>query len=225
MKKLITILILGMLVSCGDSNTYKSNVDQTNDVKVEIPSDLTYEVIKEEPDAAYSKVNLKIRLNQFVDEGTLKAVALKLKSERPDYEKLWIFYYLPGHKTEGVCWATTHFMPKLEVDINGPSKEAFEEMKSRKVSGEIKNAWLDNNPMIPTMRYLVEENNKLYMKTIFANRGSSEGTIMIDELTKSGNRYDYENGHGEYYIIEKNGNLGLYGNNGKFKEAERKDND
>jgi hypothetical protein len=32
-------------------------------------------------------------------------------------------------------------------------------------------------------------------------------------------RYKDQNSHGEYYVLESNGNLGLYGRNGKFDEA------
>ncbi len=71
--------------------------------------------------------------------------------------------------------------------------------------------------------YLVEENGTKYIKILF--KKSKE--VMTEKLTikkqKDGRlRYDYKNTHGEYYLLEKNGNLGIYDNDGKFREYKKK---
>ena len=50
-----------------------------------------------------------------------------------------------------------------------------------------------------------------------------DGSVMDSEIVESSlggkTKYQDDNQHGEYYIVESNGNLGLYGENGKFDEA------
>ncbi len=50
-----------------------------------------------------------------------------------------------------------------------------------------------------------------------------DGSTMDSEVVKSRQggkvKYQDDNDHGEYYILESNGNLGMYGNDGKFDEA------
>jgi hypothetical protein len=53
-------------------------------------------------------------------------------------------------------------------------------------------------------------------KGIIGNPSEEE----ITESTQNGLvKYPDENEHGEYYLLEKNGNIGLHGKDGKFDEA------
>ena len=206
MKKIFIYLILGILFSCGNSNSTKN-----------------FTIIKENRNANFKKTNIEIRLDEEINEEELKNIALKLKKERSGFENLWIFYYLPNHKVGNGAWATTHFSPELEVIILGATKEASREMDEKKVTGTILNSWKDNDAMMPNKIYLVKENDKLFIKTIYAKSKYSGGSEIVNEVTKINKngltRFNYDNNHGEYYVVEKNGNLGLYDNEGKFKEA------
>tara|TARA_R110000737_G_scaffold246939_1_gene257161 strand:- start:1571 stop:2278 length:708 start_codon:yes stop_codon:yes gene_type:complete len=197
-------------------NTSISQVEKTRLIN-------SYTIIKEDRNRVLKKVNISIQLKQEVSLTELKEIALIIKEERKSFKNLFIFHYLPGHKTDSGAWASTHFSPDLEVKILGTTKEDWIEMDKVKVTGEIKNIWLDNNPMAPNKIYLVRENQKLYMKTIYPKSSLTDGSEIIEEIVekKKGNvtRYDFKNTHGEYYIIEKNGNLGMYDLDGKFKEA------
>lgn len=60
--------------------------------------------------------------------------------------------------------------------------------------------------------------NKQIMRINWKTGNPSEEEIS--ESTSNGLvRYDDGNENGEYYLLEKNGNLGLYGKDGKFDEA------
>tara|TARA_B110000037_G_scaffold50024_1_gene61476 strand:- start:3700 stop:4335 length:636 start_codon:yes stop_codon:yes gene_type:complete len=208
MRKLIAFLLIGTLIGgCGNSSK----------------TEKSYTIIQEDQNEQIKKVNIDIRLKKEVSESELKEIALNIKEERKNFRMLWIFYYLPGHKVGSGAWASTHFSPDLEVKILGATKEASEEVSKTKVTGEIINSWFDNDAMMPNTTYLVKENNKLYMKTLYPKNSLTAVSEIINEVTekKEGNktRYDYENGHGEYYMIEKNGNLGMYDTDGKFKEV------
>ena len=206
MKKLLIYLTLGLLISCGNSITTEN-----------------FTIIKEDKNERLKKVTIDVRLDKEINKVELKKIGLKIKEDRPEFEKFWIFYFLPKHKTGNGAWAITHFKPELEIEILGATQEASKEMNETKVSGTILNIWNDNDAIMPNKIYLVNENDKLFIKTIYAKNKYSDASEIINEVTevkKSGLiRYNYNNDHGDYYVVEKNGNLGLYDDEGKFKEA------
>ena len=86
-----------------------------------IPTDVSYSVIATD-NVPGIKRSLDVRLNKEVSEETLRAIALKLKSnESQEYERTFIGYYLPGMTIDAGYWATTHFNPTLDVRILGLS--------------------------------------------------------------------------------------------------------
>ncbi|MCR5862751.1 hypothetical protein LRS05_11640 [Flavobacterium sp. J372] len=225
MKQAFIAAISTLLLSCNDNKENPSTINSDSiesSSEFSIPQDVTYEIIDEKVNDVLRKTNIEIRLNKAVDENTLRNIAYVLKADREDLEKLWIFYYLPRHEVGNGAWATTHYSPDLEVKIIGASAEASDEMNNLKVTGEILNVWKDNDAMVPNKKYLVKEDGKLCMKTVYAKSSmTSAGELkeVVKETKVQGRlRYDYDNNHGEYYLIEKNGNLGYYSENGKFKE-------
>jgi hypothetical protein len=209
MKKIIQILFFTFIISCSN----KPNYDFT--------------IIKEDIDRALNKTSVEIRLKEEISEADLKNIALEIKNNREDYNKVWIFYFLPGQEPEKGAWATTHFTPKLKVKIIGATKEASIEMRKTKVTGEILNSWFENDPMLSNKKYLVKENGKLFMKSIYpkskltGDGGEMKKEVFEKKLNNGIIRYDYKNNFGEYYLIEKNGNLALYDDSGKFNEAKK----
>ena len=88
-----------------------------------IPDDISYSIIDSTAIAGIKR-SLDVRLNKRVTEDTLRAIALKLKSQDSrDYDRTFITYYLPGMTVGAGAWATTHFTPDLEVKILGLSTE------------------------------------------------------------------------------------------------------
>ncbi|MCH7702181.1 MAG: hypothetical protein IID37_10880 [Planctomycetes bacterium] len=84
-----------------------------------IPDDVSYSII-DSTTMPGIKRSLDVRLNKKVSERTLRALALKLKSQDSrNYERTFIVYYLPDMKVGAGAWATTHFDPDLEVRVLG----------------------------------------------------------------------------------------------------------
>ena len=203
MKKIIYTLIAVTIFACAQE-------------KSKIPSDVNYTIIDEDANDKLGKSNLNIRLNKKTSELTLIAIAKELKSDRKKYDKLWIFYHLPDMKVGSGCWATTHYTPKLEVKILGTTEKEDKKAEKVHVTGEILNKWKNNMMMMESTIYLVKEDDKLIMKSVYKKDGS-----QVEEMVKENNknkhtRYDYENKHGEYYQLESNGDLGMYDKQGKF---------
>jgi hypothetical protein len=212
----LCFLTLSLIVSCSSPNSEK---------KSELPADVSYTIISKNPNNALSKTTINVRLNKEVSKDILKKIAYEIKEDNSKHSKLWIFYFLPEMSTGSGAWAISHFKPTLELEIIGASKAATEEMKNKKVTSEILATWIDNDPITPNTVYLVKENEKLLMKSVYAKTNYANATELIDELTKTTQggltRYNYQNNHGEFYIIEQNGNLSLYNSDGKFKELKK----
>jgi hypothetical protein len=204
MKRII-ILLIGILITTG------------------VSAQKNYKIIKEDKYSTIKKVKLYVRIDNEVNETELKQIALKLKEKRPKFKQFWIYYLLPGNIIGNGAWATTHFNPELELKILGPTKESKEEFNKKSVKGEILNIWKSNEAIMPSRYFLVKENNEYFMKILFAKNLYTDASEIIEKVYQSEKnglkKYNSNNPHNEYYIHEKNGNLGMYNESGKFKEA------
>lgn len=215
MKKLIYILTIFLLVSCGTTTTENSTSN--------IPADISFEIINEEKDDAISKCNLDIRLNKKVDETTLTNIANELRASRTQYNKLWIGYFLPDMTPGKGAWATTHFTPDLKVEIIGSQENQDKVMlDSANADGEIYGRWKDVRPMAECIFVIFkDQSKKTQMKKVL-----TDGSSYLTEMKSSNNNTKFvskEDVHGEYFVIETNGNLGMYSPDGKFGECENVD--
>jgi hypothetical protein len=212
-------------------------------------SNAKFTIVKETPVERLSRNNLYIRLNEKTDKETLTSIAHDLRKDRKQYDRLWIFYFLPGMDVEAGngCWATTHFTPEhgLEVDIIGST--ATEDKKTGStdnIKGEILGKWRSENSLMGAtlVMYKTSGNetinrSKIDFKSMSRSKevvtipegalvmqtthtdGSQSKEVLAGSEVNGKKRYDYGNNHGEYYQLEANGNLGLYGRDGKFDEA------
>jgi len=208
MKKIIYALIAITLFACGQK---ESN----------IPKDITYTIIEEKSNDKLSKTTVTIRLNKKTTELVLIEIAKELRSSRKKYDKAWIFYLLPEMVVGNGCWATTHYTPNLEVKILGTTDKEDEKASKTVVTGDILNKWENNMMMMESTMYLVREDEKLLMKTVYKKDGSQGAEEIKESVKGKVTRYDYENGHREYYQIEKNGDLGMYDTEGKFNTCKK----
>ena len=104
----------------------------------------------------------------------------------------------------------------LSVIIIVSCGQADEKSSKAEVSGEILNTWESKMVTTESTLYLVKEDGKLLMKTVY-KEGDRQ---IVEELTESSEgkvtRYDYEDGDGDYYQLEVNGDLGMYDEEGIF---------
>ncbi|MEI7424323.1 MAG: hypothetical protein WCK18_19630 [Prolixibacteraceae bacterium] len=188
-------------------------------------SEESFKIISEEdhvdPKFGYNKCNLLIELKSRKTKEELTIIANNLRKTRKNYDKLWIGYYVFGVKDRTIAWATSNFTPNLEVEIIGASDMEIKSMNSVNVSSGKIGKWFDNRTGAECGMILFRKDNKIYMKSTnkHGNLGDDE---FICKSEKSKIVYQPKvNKHKEYYIIEKNGNLGMYDESGKFGEAIR----
>lgn len=207
MKRIIYILTVLFLTACaGDSN---------------MPDNVNWEITKEEPNKALSKNSIEVKLDKKIGENDLEKIALKIRKDRKEYDNLWIFYYIPD-MTAGMAWATTHFTPRLKIEIIGSTEaEDQETSKTGDIEGEVLGKWRSEKSLMGGVLMLFKNpEGELIMRIAFKDGNPVDREVA--EATQGGNiKYQYDNKHGEYYIVESNGNLGMYGNDGKFDEAVR----
>jgi len=125
--------------------------------------------------------------------------------------------------TGSAAWATTHFTPDLEISILGATEKEDKVLDAVTVKADvIIGEWRDNRPMAESTMIIFWKAGKLKLKTSFADGSSMEQELM-EKKVNGKTRYDYvkKNFFGEYFILESNKNLGMYGRDGKFGEAKR----
>lgn len=245
-KQLLPFLFI--LTACSDNKvqeTSDKSADATQTVSKESnvvetlnnSNTIPYSILKEETRGSGTNIEGTIKMNETgkvnvteisiqiqtkVEESELTQVALDIQNKRQGFERIYIRFYLPDQKVgKSTPWATASFDPTLKVDLTG-STASQDTMTSKlsEVKGKVIGKWRSEESLQGAAMVLFKANDKLFMKTTFNNGQSMEDEIATKN--KSGKKiYDDGNSHGEYYIIESNGNLGMYGRDGKFDEAKK----
>ncbi|HGF7178982.1 TPA: hypothetical protein AB5E44_003361 [Vibrio cholerae] len=205
MKFFLAICITFLIFGCNEPNTISKVID--------------FEVIKESEYHSVSKSSIDIRLNEKVSKEELLSIANSLRKDRKRFKRLYIAYYLPGMEVGAGAWATTHFIPELEVKILGLTTEEEEKMvnAAKNTSRDVVGIWMDDRPYVGATVTLYRENQRLYLESRY-----KDGSGSTDEMTESqlNNAIKLEekggNPHGEYFVLDKNGQLQAGGNNGLF---------
>ncbi|MCP4050524.1 MAG: hypothetical protein GY730_07460 [bacterium] len=186
---------------------------------------MKYKIISESPDIIFNNDRLRIELSERVDKQSLKKIAMKLRSTRKQYDRLWIWYFIKGLDPNQWAWAISHFKPEgLLLEINGAPLSKINELKKTTVKqnyDQILGRWLDETPIAESLHIIYVAHGKIYVQANFI-----DGSSCVNELikTEENGKTRYDNVgifHGEYFIIEKNGNLGLYDKDGKFREDKK----
>lgn len=164
------------------------------------------------------KCSIDIRLGKKVTKDFLQKLALKLRNaEFRKYDRMFILYYLPGMTPGSGAWASSHFNPNLEVKILGTTieEEKILMSNSKDSPGEIIGVWLDESPYVGAKYTFLKRSGKIIMIRKFKD-GSGSEKEMIQKNQSGRLRFEEKGGNdfGEYYLIERNGNLGAYDNAG-----------
>ena len=137
--------------------------------------------------------------------------------ESRKYDRVFITYYLPGMTPGSGAWATSHFDPNLEVKILGTTIEEEKTLmdEPKNSSGEIIGKWFNESLYGGAKYTFLKRDGKIIMIRKFKD-GSSDEKEMIQKNQSGRVRFEEKGGNldKEYYLIERNGNLGIYDNAG-----------
>lgn len=119
------------------------------------------------------------------------------------------------------AWATTHFDPDLEVRILGLTAEQEKALTepSDDPSRQVVGRWLDERPVGDRIT-IFEQDGKVYMENVFPD-GSKGKKEIVPEPSATGKRYEDKDGNdfGEFYLIDSQGNLQLWDQDGLISTA------
>lgn len=189
-----------------------------------IPADVTYSIIDSDTYLDWKR-SLDVRLNKKVSKATLRAIALKLKSQDSrNYERTFICYYLPDMEVGAGAYATTHFNPNLEVRIQGLTTEQEKILKQQPndPSREVIGSWLDETPYMGRRITIFRQNGKLFMESVYYD-GSSGKKEIVEKLSGRKRTFRRKEGSsvGEFYLIDKQGNLQMWDEEGIISTAKK----
>ncbi len=188
-------------------------------VQAETVEGATYSIISDNNSGGVKR-SIEVRLDKKVSADRLRMIALKLKNmERKKYERIFISYYLPNMEIGAGGWATSHFTPELEVIILGLTAEKEEKMTqaAKSTSRDVVGIWMDERPYIGATITIYRENKKLYLKSKYKD-GSGSTEEMTETQSTIGTKLVEKGGnpHGEYFVLDKKGNLQAGGSHGIF---------
>lgn len=162
--------------------------------------------ITEEISFGSSKRSLVVRLAEPIDEATLTSIARGLQSEKPNFARTYIEYYLPDMVEGAGAWATTHFDPGLNVEILGLSVDELEQVSNAPTDPNVIGRWVaqaDGYTII-----IRREGNRLLLTRTYADGSEGEHPIRERQAPR-GIRYDFiENSDtGDYFVLRADGDL------------------
>lgn len=227
---LFLILAVGSVDDSGSSGGSSGSSNSTNQASPAhapsptIPADVIYLIIDSDTFLDYKR-SLNIRLNKKVSEETLRAIALKLKAQDlRNYERTFICYYLPDMEVDTGAWATTHFNPNLDVRIQGLTAEQEETLKQQPddPSREVIGSWLDESPFIGSRITIFRQNGKLFIENTYKD-GSGGKKEIVEKLSgrKRTFRRKEVSSAGDFYLIDKQGNLQMWDQEGIICTAKK----
>lgn len=218
-RLLFLFFILFLFSSCkgGDKKHTNEKIQSFSSKSSAVQIDESIYAIEKRDILEDIKLILDIRLKNKISEEQLRQLALALKGkEHNKYERVFIFWFLPGMEIDAGAWATTHFKPNLEVRILGVTIEEEKELTAsdEKRKGFVAGKWFDNS-IIGGKYTLMNNNGTITMYIDFAD-GSNLDEEMVESFQSNLLRYDDkdENDHREYDIINSNGELAIYGSSG-----------
>lgn len=182
-------------------------VQQTEAVSSDIVAGQSQIVgVSEEISFGSSKRSLNVRISEVLDEATLTTIAKQLQSEKPNFERTYIEYYLPGMDEDTGAWASTHFDPNLKVRIFGLTVAQLKDAANDPTDANLVGRWIAqaNGYTIS----INKEGRNLMLIRRYAD--GSEGRDRMKERSVSrGKRYDFieRSDTGDYFMFLKNGFL------------------
>jgi len=213
MKALLIVALLG-LVACGDPDASVLAAEDDlvsasqSTAKPPLPGEVEFRVI-EETTLPGVKRSLDVRISRRVSEGELGAIAEQLRNRDPNqYDRTFIVYYLPDMDPGSGGWATSHFIPDLDIRILGTTVEQEKRLASApetELDQDVIGIWGSDQPYLPARITLYREGGKTLILQRYSD-GSGSPAEVVESETSRGQRY-IKPGSGDYFLITASGEL------------------
>ncbi len=163
---------------------------------------------------------VEVDLKERITEQQIKNIANNIKlNDSTKYQRTFILFYIP--EVTDSAWALATFDPNLVIKLIGSSKAEHEKLaaKSKSVEGNVLGQWNANWGF--EYKVIIEEKEgKILMHNIFADSEQKPEELMVINVNgKKAYQDEVGKDHGEYYIINKDGDLEHWSKNGNYYTA------
>lgn len=168
------------------------------------------------------KRHIKVVLSSRISESLLTKLAHQLKaSDTGHYKNTFIQYTLAGQNPLDGYWASTDFTPELNVAIFGLSQTELDHLLTTPNRTPTSIAtWLRTSHGATYMVELYDQNQQFLIRTHYSPTNYKDEVVQT-EKTAQGQRITttQQNDFGEYYVMNKQGDLEFWSNNGRYYTA------
>lgn len=168
------------------------------------------------------KKSYDILLDRRVSKAVLHDLAIHItEGDRGRFQRIFMVYYLPGQPRDAAAWATTHFNPKLDVEILGSTIAQHAKLakhRRHRKSEHVIGVWLDNRMGGVARMTIFRKGGRYYLRSIY-NDGSHGTQRLVRSHTRRGTRFQNPGSGGDYYILNRHGNLELWDSMGRITTA------
>jgi len=195
-------------------DTKESGKDKYN--RQPLPSDFNYKILSDNSNDALEKNQLSIEISEKLSIEQIATLADKIFSTKKKQRRFYISYSLPIKANE--AWAISHFDPELKIEIFGSTNEEKEKQikASKDITGKILGKWYDERQYASSSFFLSKNKDGFFIRMVFKDGQFSDEKVTRVKVN-NGEKYIPKNGerNGEYFIVNKAGDLELYNSDGK----------
>ena len=218
--RLAKILVISTIVSisaCSASQQEPQNNATISTPHHELPE---YKILDDTVKEGIKRT-VEVELPSRTDEPTLRELSDHIRSlSEVSAPRTYIGYRIAGsHHNQGF-WATAHYDPNLVIKILGEHASTHEQIaRSPLPTGEIIGTWLANWGYEYKITAYIKD-GKTYIRRTYAS-GAPTDTPFQQSKTNSGIKLQDDDGkeNGEYFIINPQGELEFWSENGNYYTA------
>lgn len=183
----------------------KASENKEEVIKLELPEYTTVE-----KDCGSEPCNITIMLDQIIDSTEVAAIGEKIRDERSNFKRVFVFFLQPGMISGSGAWAAVRYNPEREVEIMGFTKDSYQKAKDKMDAWNPEKTWVWHNGLASSL--IGVKQKKIY--TIWSKMSETEDDIIF--IKDKTSFKEKSNTHGESFQINKtSGNLELVNGEGK----------
>ncbi|PQP06347.1 hypothetical protein C5612_00855 [Pseudomonas frederiksbergensis] len=166
---------------------------------------------------------VEVVLDERLDQPTLEALANQIKNSNPmSFQRTFISWRIKGEDGGGY-WAKTDFDPTLTVRFLGTTVAEYNKLKasSTATEGEVFGSWLSNwGTDYKMVGY--RKSGKIFIRSTFKDGSSGAREFVSKKISGRSVLIDAEGSDfGEYFLVNEQGDLEFWGENGAFYTAKK----
>lgn len=218
-KTLFVAVMVVSITACTESDIEQGNIAvEENVTQVEAPE---YNIL-EDTVKSNIKRTVEVELPERLDEVELKRLAEHIKGlSNKDVERTFIGYRIADNDPKQAYWATTHYNPNLEVNIMGESATSYENMKGNGLpEGDVIGSWMVERGLEYRMT-AYNKDGQTYLQSAYGDGTSSDDLYALAKTDKGTKLEEEDSGFGEYFIINSEGELEFWSDNGNYYTAKK----